>query len=145
MPPGIRPGASPRARGRGRRDPRSIRARRARGDHGGRGSAPPHELKLAPVEVLSSRLHIAAHDFARSRRFYEDTLGLQVYREFGVDGRVTGVVFFCGGGFVELGVGEPGTPPPDNLFLWLQVADVNAEHARLDAAGVVFDEPPARR
>lgn len=97
------------------------------------------------MEVLSSRVHVAARDFARSRVFYEETLGLQVYREFGADGRVTGVVFFCGGGFVEVGVGDPEAVPPENLFLWMQVADLAAEHERLVSAGVVFDEPPARR
>jgi catechol 2,3-dioxygenase-like lactoylglutathione lyase family enzyme len=97
------------------------------------------------VEVLSSRVHVAARDFARTRRFYEDVLGLQVYREFGTDGQVTGVVFFCGGGFVEVGAGDPDAAPPDNVFLWLQVGDLASEHARLEAAGVTFDEPPARR
>jgi catechol 2,3-dioxygenase-like lactoylglutathione lyase family enzyme len=97
------------------------------------------------MEVLSSRVHVAARDFDASRRFYEDTLGLRVYREFGIDGRVTGVVFFCGGGFVELGVGDPTMRSADNVFLWLQVADVAAEHARLAAAGVDFDEPPRQR
>jgi catechol 2,3-dioxygenase-like lactoylglutathione lyase family enzyme len=97
------------------------------------------------VEVLSSRIHVAARDFDRSRQFYEETLGLRVYREFGVDGRVTGVVFFCGGGLLELGIGEPDGPAPDSVFLWLQVPDLAAEHARLAAAGVVFDEAPRRR
>ena len=97
------------------------------------------------MEVLSSRVHVAALDFSRSRRFYEDTLGLRVYREFGVDGRITGVVFFCGGGFLEVGAGDPDAAPPENVFLWLQVADLAAEHERLVAAGVPFDEAPRRR
>jgi catechol 2,3-dioxygenase-like lactoylglutathione lyase family enzyme len=97
------------------------------------------------VEVLSSRVHVAARDFERSRGFYEETLGLKVYREFGTNGRVTGVVFFCGGGFLELGEGGSGVPPPDGIFLWLQVDDVQVEHDRLVAAGVGFDEPPERR
>ena len=53
------------------------------------------------MEVLSSRTIIATEDFDRSRAFYEETLGLSVYREYGSAGAVTGVVFFLGGGFLE--------------------------------------------
>jgi predicted enzyme related to lactoylglutathione lyase len=96
------------------------------------------------VEVLSSRLHVSARDFGASRSFYEEALGLRVYREFGVGGRVTGVVFFCGGGYLEVGYGEPdGAPPPTGTFLWLQVDDVDAEHARLlDEVPGCVDEAP---
>jgi predicted enzyme related to lactoylglutathione lyase len=92
------------------------------------------------VEVLSGRVIITPGDFATSRRFYEETLGLRIYREFGVDGATTGVVYFLGGGFLELSPG--GSPGGDGLTLWLQVADLGAEHARLASAGVAFDEAP---
>ena len=42
-------------------------------------------------------------------------------------GRVTGVVFFLGGGFLEL-VGDSSSVSPGGGALWLQVADVDAEH-----------------
>jgi catechol 2,3-dioxygenase-like lactoylglutathione lyase family enzyme len=102
------------------------------------------------VEVLSSRLHVSASDFDRSREFYEQTLGLRVYREYGVAGRVTGVVFFCGGGFLELGARDDANAEPTaaevvpEVFLWLQVPSLNDEHARLVGAGVDIDVPPRR-
>jgi catechol 2,3-dioxygenase-like lactoylglutathione lyase family enzyme len=96
------------------------------------------------MEVLSSRILLRPSDLVVSRRFYEHQLGLRVYREYGVDGRVTGVVFFLGGGFLELagaGGGMPGAASGPSL--WLQVDDLAAEHARLSGAGVSIDEPPA--
>lgn len=91
------------------------------------------------MEVLSSRVLLGPVDFERSRRFYGETLGLRVYREFGAGGVTTGVVFFLGGGFLELsrsgGRGE-------SLVLWLQVPDIDAEHARLVDAGVPVAQPP---
>jgi predicted enzyme related to lactoylglutathione lyase len=60
-------------------------------------------------------------------------LGLAVHREFGSPEH-PGVVFFVGGGLLEVS-GQDGTPP-SGMRLWLQVRDVAAEHARLAAAGV---------
>ena len=94
------------------------------------------------MEVLSSRVLLYPADFDRSVRFYTDTLGLRVYREYGTGGRVTGVVLFLGGGFLEL---ASGRRPPEQrgILLWLQVPDVDAEHARLRAGGVEITEAPA--
>ncbi len=86
------------------------------------------------MRVLSSRIMIAASDFARSRAFYEHTLGLDLYREYGADGAVTGVVYFLGGGFLEL---TASGPPPAGVRIWLQVPDAAREEHRLRAAGVV--------
>jgi predicted enzyme related to lactoylglutathione lyase len=96
-------------------------------------------LPCSPVEVLSARVLLSPTDFERSRRWYADVLGLRVYREFGSGGRVTGVVFFLGGGFLELS--SAGTPAP--VTLWLQVPDVDAEHARLGSTGsvTILEEP----
>jgi predicted enzyme related to lactoylglutathione lyase len=85
------------------------------------------------VEVLSSRVLYRARDFDGLRRFYEEVLGLRIYREYGAAGTVTGVVYFLGGGFLELTRGG-GTSSP--LTLWLQVPDLAAESDRLRAAGV---------
>jgi catechol 2,3-dioxygenase-like lactoylglutathione lyase family enzyme len=87
------------------------------------------------MEVLSSRILLRPSDFAAGLAWYRDVLGLSVYREYGMGGRVTGVVFFLGGGFLEL-VSGAGGPPGGGAALWLQVPDVDAEHARLAAAGV---------
>ena len=96
------------------------------------------------MEVLSSRVIIAPTDFQRSVAFYRDTLGLQIYREFGADGHQKGVVFFLGGGYLELSA-SGSTSAQGSVTLWLQVPDLAAEHARLAAAGVAIPEPPRRR
>jgi catechol 2,3-dioxygenase-like lactoylglutathione lyase family enzyme len=86
------------------------------------------------VEVLGSRILLRPSEPERSRRFYRDTLGLAVYREFG-DPDEPGLVFFLGGGFLEVS-GRSTPAPGDGLALWIQVRDVEAEHRRLLAAGV---------
>ena len=95
------------------------------------------------MEVLSSRVLLAPTDFDRSVRWYRDTLELRVFREFGAGGQVTGVVFFLGGAGLELS--RSGARPESlgrGLVLWLQVPDVDAEHARLTDAGVTVRLPP---
>lgn len=93
------------------------------------------------MDVLSSRILIRPTDLARSRRWYRDVLGLATYREFG-DPTNLSVVFFLGGGLLELsGRGEPAASNP---ALWLQVADVTAEHERLDSRGATITRPPRR-
>lgn len=93
------------------------------------------------MEVLASRVLVRPADFERSVGFYRDTLGLAVYREFGRDDRTLGVVFFLGGGYLEVS-GTGGGPAGDKLQLWWQVRDVDAEHERLRRAGVRILEPP---
>jgi catechol 2,3-dioxygenase-like lactoylglutathione lyase family enzyme len=93
------------------------------------------------VRVLSSRILVSGADFTRSRRFYEDTLGLDVYREYGADGTVTGVVYFLGGGFLEI---TATGPPPTGVRLWIQVPDVAAEEERLAGLGVTVRQPARR-
>ena len=85
------------------------------------------------MEVLSSRVFYRARDLASLRRFYEHTLGLHVYREYGPSDDVLGVVFFLGGGLLEITRGSPPSPP---ITLWLQVRDVRREEDRLRQAGV---------
>lgn len=95
------------------------------------------------MDVLSSRTIIATEDLVRSRAFYEETLGLSVYREYGSAGVVTGVVFFLGGGFLELTQGS-ALRTGDAIKLWLQVADLAAEEHRLRQAGVTVKKPAGR-
>lgn len=95
------------------------------------------------MEVLSSRVLIAPRDFEASAVFYEHTLGLSVYREYGVEGRRTGLVFFLGGGHLELSR-SGSTAAQGVVTLWLQVPDVAAEHDLLAAAGVTITDPPQR-
>ncbi len=86
------------------------------------------------MEVLSSRVLLRPVDLERSLRFYGETLGLHVFREYG-EGDSRGVVFFLGGGFLELsGSADPGDR--DAVGLWLQVRDAGATEAGLRAGGV---------
>jgi catechol 2,3-dioxygenase-like lactoylglutathione lyase family enzyme len=94
------------------------------------------------VEVLSSRVILRARDLARTRAFYEHTLGLRIYREYGAGGDISGVVYFLGGGFLEITGGGTGTS--STAILWIQVPDVAAEANRLGAAGVTIRKPAER-
>jgi predicted enzyme related to lactoylglutathione lyase len=92
------------------------------------------------MEVLSSRVLLQPVDFDRSLRFYAESLGLHVYREWG-SGSARGVVFFLGGGFLELS-GSSRTGINENVGLWLQVRDVDAAGRELQEAGVDIIELP---
>ncbi len=95
---------------------------------------------MAGMDILSSRILLRPTDLDRSHRFYRDTLGLAVYREFGPADH-PGVVFFLGQGFLEVS-GHGEVPPGRSVMIWLQVRDVRAEHARLVAAGVPIAREP---
>jgi predicted enzyme related to lactoylglutathione lyase len=92
------------------------------------------------MEVLSSRVLVHPTDFERSFRFYAEILGLHVYREWS-SGSTRGVVFFLGGGFLELS-GSSRTGTSESIGLWLQVRDVDAVGHELAEAGVDVIEPP---
>jgi predicted enzyme related to lactoylglutathione lyase len=94
------------------------------------------------VDILSSRILLRPADLGRSHQFYRDVLGLAVYREFGSSAD-PGVVFFLGGGLLEVS-GRADGPPGPAVQIWLQVRDVNTEHERLAAAGArILREPVA--
>ena len=92
------------------------------------------------MEVLSSRVLLHPMDFERSFRFYAESLGLHVYREWS-SGSTRGVVFFLGGGFLELS-GSSSTEPSESVALWFQVRDVDTLGHELEEAGVEIIEPP---
>jgi predicted enzyme related to lactoylglutathione lyase len=95
------------------------------------------------MEVLSSRVILRPVDLENSLRFYGETLGLRVYREYG-SGAARGVVFFIGGGYLEI----TGRAPPvddEKISLWLQVPDLAEVHGRLSATGVDIVDPPQRK
>jgi predicted enzyme related to lactoylglutathione lyase len=95
------------------------------------------------MDVLAGRILLRPVELDRSHRFYRDVLGLAVYREFG-DQASPGIVFFLGGGFLEIsGLAERDVQSP-NLSLWMQVRDANAEHERLAALGVEILRRPQR-
>ncbi|MFF1440170.1 VOC family protein [Streptomyces sp. NPDC058295] len=94
------------------------------------------------VHVLSSRTLLRPTDPERSRVFYGERLGLAVHREFGT-GPERGVVYFLGGGFLEVS-GRSETPPDPAVRLWLQVPDLAAAHDELRAREVEIVRPPVR-
>ena len=94
------------------------------------------------MEVLSSRVLLRPVDLERSIAFYRDTLGLHIFREYGA-GDSRGVVFFVGGGFLELS-GSSDAGPRDAVGMWLQVRDAAATEAELRRRGVEITRPAAR-
>lgn len=95
------------------------------------------------MQVLQSRVLLRPADMDASIRFYEEQLGLVRYREWGRSPR-RGVVYFLGGGYLELTEGGGG-PPPAGFRLWLQVAGARAARDELAARGVVIDAEPERK
>jgi len=90
------------------------------------------------MEILSSRFMLHPRDFDRSVGFYRDVLGLHPMREFG-QGDSRGIVFFLGGGYLEL-TDRQIDPPAPSTELWLQVRDVREAERELHAAGISIIE-----
>ena len=97
---------------------------------------------MGGMEVLGSRILLRPTQLHRSHRFYRDTLGLAIYREFGGDD-APGIVFFLGNGLLEVS-GRATDRPGDAIALWMQVRDIGAEHRRLLDAGVTVLREPRR-
>jgi predicted enzyme related to lactoylglutathione lyase len=100
------------------------------------------------VEVLTSRTIIHPSDLERSLSFYGTTLNLPVAREFG-EGGGRGVVFFAGGGLIEIvGSREGGQSNSDGqlanapVTLWLQVRSIQATVDELTQRGIEMIRPP---
>ncbi|NYH79747.1 catechol 2,3-dioxygenase-like lactoylglutathione lyase family enzyme [Actinopolyspora biskrensis] len=88
------------------------------------------------MDVLSSRMILRPGDHDRSVRFYRDTLGLAIHREF-----PGGTVFFLGQGLLEVS-GNGSTGPSPDQMLWLQVRDAAESVRELRELGVrVLAEP----
>jgi predicted enzyme related to lactoylglutathione lyase len=98
------------------------------------------------MEVLTSRIIIYAADLDRTLAFYGRDLGLAVAREFG-EGDHRGVVFFAGGGLIEVTGGGPAPGDPGSgvraVVLWLQVRDLDASLVELAGRGVPVLRPAA--
>ena len=132
------------ARRAGRRPVPSIRPGTRRAEEGQksprRGAGP---LSSPSMEVLSSRVLLSPRDIERSLRFYEQTLGLGVYREWG-QGRERAAVFFLGSGLLEVS-GSSAEPESGAVRLFLQVRDLRATREWLAAQGVPIEQEPAVR
>ncbi|HVB93561.1 MAG TPA: VOC family protein [Acidimicrobiales bacterium] len=100
------------------------------------------------MEILSGRTMIHPRDLERTLTFYQDGFGLAVAREFGA-GATRGVVFFLGGGLLEV-VGHHGSTVSDAssteadqvVALWWQVRDIGAAVEELEQRGVAIARPP---
>ncbi|HWF22488.1 MAG TPA: VOC family protein [Acidimicrobiales bacterium] len=97
------------------------------------------------MEVVNSRTIIHPANLDRSLEFYGSQLGLAVARQFG-SGPFRGVVFFLGGGFIEVSGHSDATPPTPAgappIALWLQVRDAEATVVELADRGVPIVRSP---
>lgn len=107
------------------------------------------------MHVLQSRVLLRPRDFERSVAFYETGIGVVRYRDWG-EAPHRGVVYFLGGGFLELT--EANNPESEGVprfdveagemspvRLWLQVADVYAARDELDARSIAIAVEPERK
>lgn len=92
------------------------------------------------MDILSSRTLLHPVDLERTICFYRDGLGLAVAREFG-DGDHRGVVFFAGGGLVEV-VGNGPAADRSGMALWLQVRSMTTTVDDLAGRGITLARPP---
>jgi catechol 2,3-dioxygenase-like lactoylglutathione lyase family enzyme len=93
---------------------------------------PGSDMQVERVDFVS----FLTQDIARAKRFYEETLGLDIETESDNDmefraGQVTLDIFD------PTSIGQPFTPSPGGLAL--RVADVAAARAELEAKGVEFE------
>lgn len=98
------------------------------------------------MEILASRVLLRPRNLDASLTFYEGVLGLHRFREFGRPPS-RGVVFFLGGGYLELTETAPGAPPdpPAGVRLWLQVRNVAASVAAIRVAGMPIEHAPEHK
>lgn len=95
------------------------------------------------MHVLQSRVLLRPADFAASVDFYEHRLGLVRYREWGAVPH-RGVVYFLGGGYLELTESGDGLSI-EGLRLWLQVADAQAARDEAASLGIAIVAEPERK
>ncbi|MBY6705885.1 VOC family protein [Rhodococcus sp. BP-241] len=90
------------------------------------------------MEVLASRIILRPKNVDETLSFYRDRLRLGIFREY-----PGGVVFFAGQSLIEVaGHGEPTAGAGAGATILLQVRDVEAARAELEAAGVEIVRPP---
>ncbi|TSD95117.1 VOC family protein [Skermania sp. ID1734] len=86
------------------------------------------------MQVLSSRLILRPADYDTTLRFYRDTLGLAIAREY-----PGGTVFFAGQGLVEIaGHGQTDGSSTFSGAIWLQVRDIGEAQNELASKGVAI-------
>ena len=104
---------------------------------------PPEGTELTRLLVVS--------DVERSKRWYMDVLGAELYREYGGTSVVLKLlgswpVLVTGGGETEDKPGTSYAPPPDPSTISTQlifgVKDFNSAHRTLEQRGAKFLAPP---
>lgn len=80
---------------------------------------------------------VPTHDIARSRRFYEDTLGAKVIDDLEAQGAVR---FECGEGSEFLLYQTQVAVPAAHTCMYFHVPDVDAAVVDLESRGVTFEE-----
>ena len=88
-------------------------------------------LKTAPMTTI-----LPVIDMARARDFYENKLGFEA-GALKPDGKV---VYPCAGGTLLALFPKPGGTRADHTAVSFRVDDIGAAIARLQAAGVVFED-----
>ena len=86
-------------------------------------------------------ISLAVRDWRASRDWWRDQLGFEV--EFELEGAGVAAMRDEADLTVFLGQAEDVVIPP-GLALTVQVADVEAKHSQLTAAGVAFEHPPQK-
>jgi lactoylglutathione lyase len=86
------------------------------------------------MEILASRVLLRPADYPGSLRFYRDSIGLAIAREY-----PGGTVFYAGQSLVEL-AGHGGTVDGQSFSgaLWLQVRDLYEVQEELKGKGVII-------
>jgi len=107
-------------------------------------ATPAGSYALAAVEILTSRVLLRPTDIGRSLHFYEQMIGLAIYREWGTGPTRGAVLFLGGGGLLEIS-GTSREPPSGAMSLVLQVRDVRAACERLADQGVAVDAEPEQK
>ena len=107
-----------------------------------------------PVEGVELTLLLVVSDIERSRAFYTDVLGAELYREYGGTSVVvrfqgTWILLVTGGGPTEdkpsVTFAPPGDPDVVGHQLTLRVPDCRAAYRVLRARGAEFLTPPVDR
>ncbi|HSK89977.1 MAG TPA: VOC family protein [Euzebyales bacterium] len=99
------------------------------------------------MQVLAARVLLRPTDIDAAVDFYEHRVGLVRFREWGAPPH-RGIVYFLGGGYLELTEtppDQPRPPRPDGVRVWLQVADATRACRELQRRGVEIDAAPERK
>ncbi len=97
-------------------------------------------MKLGTLRLFVNNLDAAL-------AFYRDLLGIKLLH----DGRAQGYLLFDAGLSLVLETVADDAPPQEQALVGrfsgasFTVADIQAEHLRLSAAGVAFDAPPEKQ